>query len=123
LIDSLLGLYRREILPSGKRFFRQSTNSWEANQLTPAGNVIESFLDIHDMRDGQFAEVCRQARQILCHSGIREALATITGAPKHSLMQSMLFDQNTATSPHEDWYYLDSVPNGYLLAGWFTRRH
>src|SRR6516164_8747560 len=120
LIDLLLRLYRREILPYRKRFFRQTTNSWETNRLTAAGNVIESFLDIHDMRDVQFAEVCREARQILCHGAVREALKTITGTTQQSLMQSMLFDQNAGTGPHQDWYYLDSVPNGYLLAGWFA---
>jgi phytanoyl-CoA hydroxylase len=31
----------------------------------------------------------------------------------------MLFDQNT-TSPHQDWNYLDSRPNGHLIAGWIA---
>ena len=32
----------------------------------------------------------------------------------------MFFDQNTETPAHQDWYYLDSLPNGHLLAGWFA---
>jgi phytanoyl-CoA hydroxylase len=31
----------------------------------------------------------------------------------------MLFDQTT-TEPHQDWIYLDSRPNGHLIAGWFA---
>lgn len=32
----------------------------------------------------------------------------------------MFFDQNTKTPAHQNWYYLDSLPNGHLLAGWFA---
>lgn len=35
-------------------------------------------------------------------------------------MQSMLFDQNAATKPHQDWWYLDSRPAGQLLAAWIA---
>jgi ectoine hydroxylase-related dioxygenase (phytanoyl-CoA dioxygenase family) len=29
-----------------------------------------------------------------------------------------LFDANTAAAAHQDWWYLDSIPNGHLLAAW-----
>jgi phytanoyl-CoA hydroxylase len=32
----------------------------------------------------------------------------------------MLIDANTATPPHQDCWYLDSVPNGHLLAAWIA---
>jgi phytanoyl-CoA hydroxylase len=32
----------------------------------------------------------------------------------------MLFDANTETPPHQDWWYLDSVPNGNLIAAWIA---
>jgi phytanoyl-CoA dioxygenase PhyH len=31
-----------------------------------------------------------------------------------------LFDANTATPAHQDWWYLDSIPNGHLLAAWIA---
>ena len=43
------------------------------------------------------------------------ALTEITGYRNHNLMQSMLFDANTTTPPHQDWWYLDTVPKGHLL--------
>lgn len=45
-----------------------------------------------------------------------ETISAVTGASRHNLMQTMLFDLNTATRPHQDWYDLDSVPNGSLIA-------
>src|SRR6185312_17127504 len=47
-------------------------------------------------------------------------LEEITGFDSFNLMQTMLFDANTATPAHQDWWYLDSVPRGHLLAGWFA---
>jgi phytanoyl-CoA hydroxylase len=35
-------------------------------------------------------------------------------------MQTMLFDANTETQSHQDYWYLDSVPNGHLLAAWIA---
>ena len=31
----------------------------------------------------------------------------------------MFFDQKT-TRPHQDWIYLDSKPNGYIIAAWIA---
>jgi phytanoyl-CoA hydroxylase len=47
-------------------------------------------------------------------------LTEITGDPAHKLIQSMFFDKNMATEPHQDNYYLDSFPPGRLLGCWFA---
>jgi phytanoyl-CoA hydroxylase len=120
MIDALLDNYREKVLPSRKPFFRQSTNTWERNVLNPHGYSRESFLDIHDLRDSEFHATSALARNILCSREIRAALSSVTGQPEHSLMQSMLFDLNVGTQAHQDCFYLDSVPNGQLLAGWFA---
>lgn len=120
LIDALLAAYRRRILPSRKPFFRQSIDAWARNRLSPDGYAIDSFLDIHDLADPDVQEACAAARDIFCHHAVRGALAGLTGHANHSLMQSMLFDLNTATAAHQDDWYLDTVPNGNLLAGWFA---
>ena len=49
-----------------------------------------------------------------------EALRRIAGFETFSLMQGMLFDLITATPAHQDWYYLDSVPSGNLIAAWIA---
>jgi phytanoyl-CoA hydroxylase len=75
-------------------------------------------LDIHDYE--QFPEFSAAARNIFCDRELMKTISAITGAPHHNLMQTMLFDLNTATWPHQDWYYLDSVPNGSLIAVWIA---
>ena len=117
-IDRLLALYRRDLLPSSRSFYRQSTGRWERNVRNEHGYVQNSFLDIHDYR--MYDEFSAAARDIYCSTAVQQALAEITGQGEHRLVQSMLFDQNTATEAHQDRYYLDSVPGGQLLAGWFA---
>jgi phytanoyl-CoA hydroxylase len=118
LIDKVLETYQSDILQSKNYFFRQSTYRWERNDITEYGYCKQSFLNVHDYPN--YPEFCEGTRQIYCSKQIREALTQLTGSSEHNLMQSMLFDLNTATFAHQDWYYLDSMPNGHLLAGWFA---
>lgn len=116
LIDSLLEIYQRQLLPSDYPFFRQSTNKYEINQINQFGHVEQSFLDIHDYE--RYPEFSDAAKEIYCHDSMLDALQQITGEHSFNLMQTMLFDANTETQPHQDWWYLDTVPNGYLIAAW-----
>jgi len=118
LIDRLLTVYARDVVPSKHRFFRQSTDRYERNKLTQRGYVRQSFLDIHDYRS--YPEFSAAARDIYCSKELLHTLNEVTGYDQHNLMQTMLFDLNTATWPHQDWYYLDSVPNGHLIAVWIA---
>jgi phytanoyl-CoA hydroxylase len=117
-IDRLLSLYVKEIIPSNYPFFRQNTNKYELNRLNEFGHVEQSFLDIHDYQ--RYAEFSTLAKEIYCGVPIQDALKQITGSHKFNLMQTMLFDANTETQPHQDWWYLDTVPNGNLTAAWIA---
>ncbi len=118
LIDHFLRLYHQEIVPSRHPFFRQNTNRYEVNQLNASGYVQQAFLDIHDYQN--FAAFSTCAKEIFCAPQVHQVLGEITGAATCHLMQTMLFDANTETPPHQDWWYLDSVPNGHLLAAWIA---
>jgi phytanoyl-CoA hydroxylase len=118
LIDSLLTAYAKQIVPSKYPFFRQNTNSYETNEINEFGYVKQAFLDIHDY--GKFPEFSTIAKEIFCTDAIQDALRQVTRATSINLMQSMLFDANTETPPHQDWYYLDTVPNGNLIAAWIA---
>jgi phytanoyl-CoA hydroxylase len=117
-IDRLLALYARDLATSKQRFFRQSTDRYERNAHTSHGYVRQSFLDIHDYAN--YPEFSAAARNIYCSKELLQALTDVTGCARHNLMQTMFFDLNTATWPHQDWYYLDSVPNGQLTAVWIA---
>lgn len=117
-IARLLGSYARDIVPSRQRFFRQNSSRYERNRINDHGYVRQSFLDIHDYQ--RFPEFSAAARDIFCSDEMMQTIGAVTGAARHNLMQTMLFDLNTATWPHADWYYLDSVPNGSLIAAWIA---
>lgn len=118
MIDRLLQRYQEEIVPSAYPFFRQTTSRYESNELTGHGYVKQSFLDIHDYK--KYPEFSRITRDIFTSEPVRQALREVTGFKEFNLMQTMLFDANAETVPHQDWWYLDTVPNGHLLAGWFA---
>lgn len=118
LIDAVLYHYREEILPTDYRLYRQNTNRYEKNRTSPAGHVLQSFLDIHDYQ--KFPKFSHAVREIVCHPDLHSVLQEITGAAFCNVMQTMLFDANTTTPPHQDWWYLDTVPNGHLLGTWIA---
>ncbi|WP_319421908.1 phytanoyl-CoA dioxygenase family protein [Pleurocapsa sp. FMAR1] len=118
LINQLLEFYAQQIVPSKQPFFRQSTNKYEPNQLNEYGHVKQSFLDIHDYQ--KYPKFSNLAKEIYCHESIQNALKQITGFDAFNLMQTMLFDKNTETQSHQDWWYLDSIPNGNLTAAWIA---
>jgi phytanoyl-CoA hydroxylase len=117
-IADLLALYAKDIVPSRHPFFRQSSNAYQANQLSACGYVRQSFLDIHDY--GRFPEFSRAARDIFCAPALMAALTRVSRFAEFGLVQTMLFDMNTQTPAHQDWYYLDTVPNGNLIAAWIA---
>jgi ectoine hydroxylase-related dioxygenase (phytanoyl-CoA dioxygenase family) len=96
-----------------------STSRTSCRLVAPSGGYVrQSFLDIHDY--ARFPQFSRAARNIFCAPALMEALRRIAGFETFSLMQTMLFDLNTATPAHQDWYYLDSVPSGNLIAAWIA---
>jgi phytanoyl-CoA hydroxylase len=117
-IQELKALYARQLVPSKHRFFRQNSNAYEPNKISDHGYVRQSFLDIHDY--ARFPEFSRAARNIFCSPALAGALRRISGFETFALMQTMLFDLNTETPAHQDWYYLDSVPGGNLIAAWIA---
>ena len=116
LIERVLRFYRRDIVPADVRFYRQNTNRYEVNRLTAHGYVAQSFLDIHAY--ASFPAFRNAALEVFFHENLLAVVSELSGASSHRLVQSMFFDLNAATPPHQDWWYVDSVPNGNLVAGW-----
>lgn len=117
-IDNLMTVYRNDLRPCRSKFYRQNTNRYEANSIDSHGHVTNSFLDVHGYE--RLPHVRQHVLDILFAPALLSTLAEATGHPKFNLMQSMLFDKNAATPPHQDWWYLDSVPNGELAAAWIA---
>jgi phytanoyl-CoA hydroxylase len=118
LIENVLACYHQDIVTSPRPFFRQSTYSYSKNELTESGYVKESFLDIHDYHS--YPEFSRHVRSIVCSGEIQSALKQLLDDESFNLVQSMMFDANTGTFPHQEWWYLDTIPNGHLTIAWIA---
>lgn len=118
LIDTLVKLYKEQIVPSEEPFLRQMTNRHEPNKLNEFGHVKQDFLDVHNYQ--KFPEFSTAVKEILCSDAIQNTLKQITGSKSLNLMQSLIFDLNRETLAHHDAYYLDSDPVGHALAVWIA---
>lgn len=110
--------YQQEVVPSKQKLYRQSSNTYERNQITDAGYVAQSFFDI--LSYPHFADFKTAALDLLFHSTLMSALTSVNGYPAHNLMQTALFDANTETPAHQDWWYADSVPSGHMIGAWIA---
>lgn len=116
-IDELVNFYEKFIVTSSQKYLRQSAQ-WESNEKTSSGGIKNTFLDPHCYEEGINGEFSDHIFQILSSSEIQKSLAKISGkTPDFKLFQTMFFDYTT-TAPHQDWIFLDSKPNGHLIAGW-----
>ena len=117
-IDNFLSIYKRKILKSKKKFFRNKINKYERNKITEFGYAEQSFLDVHNWNN--IPEFKETILDILLNPEMQDALKIINGFSSHKLMQSMFFDLNTETVGHQDYWYLDSVPGGHLMGAWIA---
>jgi phytanoyl-CoA hydroxylase len=116
-IDDLLEFYNQSIVVPDKLYLRQSS-AWEYHQKSPVNGIINAFLQPHCFEEGLPAHFSDKILRALSFRGIQEALSEISGKPEDfQLVQTMFFD-HSVTRPHQDWIYLDSRPNGHLIAAW-----
>ena len=116
-IDAMVEHYEAHIVPSDKKYARQSTQL-EVHDRSPNGGIINGLLDPHSYVQGVNGEFSQKILDLLDQSEAQSCLSEISGRQEDFLLaQTMVFDQNT-TRPHQDWIYLDSRPNGQMIAAW-----
>ena len=118
LLDTVLANYLEQVKPARTKFYRQSTGVYDLNAYNEGGHVTQSFLDIHNYK--RFPAFREAALEVFFSEEVLGALRRVTGHDQHNLMQSMLFDANVQSPPHQDNWYLDTVPHGGALGAWFA---
>lgn len=99
-------------------YYSQSVHRWITPRLSSHGFLMDSFenptwhLHLPALR--------KAAMQILYHPNVSEALTQISGVSHFASWQDMLFDRSVSTVDHQDSWYLDTMPYGRLIAGWFA---
>ena len=110
--------YEKEVKGFKRPLYRQtSSGAPEMHRFTSSGFMENSILNVHDLRTDWFPTFKQDALEVLTHQNMQKALKTILGEPGQ-LVQSMYFEGNPATWPHQDTYYLDSEKIGSMVAVW-----
>jgi len=119
LCDRALADFDREVKPYPGHIYRQTTANPERHALTDHGLMLNPILNIQSLDPRSFPRFKESGLAILTHSGTRQAARTILGEPG-KIVQSMYFDGNPVTWPHQDTYYLDAEELGRMTAAWFA---
>ncbi len=118
ILEPFIAAYQQEVVPSKQKLYRQNSNNYERNRITDAGYVAQSFFDI--LSYPHFPDFKATALDLLFNSTVLSAISGINGHRQHNVMQTALFDANTETPAHQDWWYADSVPSGHMIGAWIA---
>lgn len=117
-IDDLLAIYAREILTRPTPLYRKN-GEYQVNQISAEGYMLNPLQDPHMPRPATtLMNFSRALLNLATHPSLIAALEAATGGRNFFFIQSMMFDANPGTDPHQDCYYLDSIPSGHLTGVW-----
>lgn len=111
--------FASEVKPYRGHLYRQTTANPERHRFNDRSFVMNPLLNVQDVPTAHLARFRDASLSAICSDGPRKFLAALFGeSPK--LMQSMYFEGNSKTWPHQDTYYLDSEQIGAMAAAWYA---
>jgi phytanoyl-CoA hydroxylase len=117
LCDRATASFEAEVKRFGGFIYRQTSANPERHVFTNEGFMLNPILNVQSLDRRHFAGFRRAGLDLLTHANMQRAISTILGEPG-KLVQSMYFDGNPATWPHQDTYYLDAEEIGRMTAAW-----
>jgi|ERR1700692_2671296 phytanoyl-CoA hydroxylase len=99
--------------------YRQATANPEKNRINEHGFVMNPLLNLQSLSEADFAPLKRLAVKVFASAPIK-AINRELFAEEGKLVQSMYFEGNSETWPHQDTYYLDSECIGTMAACWYA---
>ena len=117
LCDRATATFEIEIKPFGGFLYRQASGNPERHVFTDEGFMLNPILCIQSLDRRRFGGFRQAGLDLLAHTNMQRAVSTIFGEPG-KLVQSMYFDGNPVTWPHQDTYYLDAEQIGRMSAAW-----
>ena len=119
LCEHAYDAFQREVKPYKGFLYRQASANPERHVFAQQGFMLNSLLNIQDLRNDLFPKFRQGGLAILTHPNMRSAVATLLGE-EGTLVQSMFFEGNPVTWAHQDTYYLDSAELGRMTAAWIA---
>jgi phytanoyl-CoA hydroxylase len=119
LCDRAKASFEKEVKPFGGFIYRQTSANPERHVFTSEGFVLNPIMNVQSLDRRRFAGFRRAGLDLLTHANMQRAISTIFGEPG-KLVESMYFDGNPVTWPHQDTYYLDAEGLGRMTAAWIA---
>jgi phytanoyl-CoA hydroxylase len=99
-------------------YFAHDNHRFEQLKLDQEGLLEHSILNPLEMPFQK--KICQAASKIIWSNSVSSLLTSLTDKERHIMCQSIFIEKSHGISPHQDHYYLDSDPPGYLVACWFA---
>jgi phytanoyl-CoA hydroxylase len=120
---SVCDLIRGAFAETVKRYpgyiYRQVTQNPEKNRFNEYGFMMNPILNLQSLSDESFAPLKNLAVGVFSSDVLKKLNRTIF-KEEGKLVQSMYFEGNSETWPHQDTYYLDSEHIGTMAACWYA---
>jgi phytanoyl-CoA hydroxylase len=111
--------FEREVKPFPGFIYRQTTANPERHAFSEQGFMLNPILNVQSMDPRQFPQFRNAGLSVITHAALQKAVYALFGETG-KLVQSMYFEGNPATWPHQDTYYLDAEEIGRMTAAWIS---
>jgi phytanoyl-CoA hydroxylase len=119
LCDEVQASFEAEVKPFPGFIYRQITANPERHTFTKEGFLLNTILNIQSVDRRRFGRFREAGLELLTHQAMQRLVTTILGDPG-KLVQSMYFEGNPETPPHQDIYYLDAEEIGRMTGAWIA---
>jgi phytanoyl-CoA hydroxylase len=111
--------FEQEVKPFKGFIYRQASANPERNAFSADGFMMNPILNVQSMDPRAFPHFRHSALSVITHPNLQRAVHLLFGEPG-KVVQSMYFEGNPATWPHQDTYYLDAEEIGRMTAAWIS---
>lgn len=117
LCDRVRDAFKREVKNNTGSFYRQASGLAEKHKFTDYHYMLNAVMNVQDLDNRKFGTFKSLGLKILTHRNIRSIL-NILMRSEAIVAQTMYFEGNPATWPHQDKDYLDATQPGAMVAAW-----
>lgn len=117
LCDKVREAFKREVKNNPGSFYRQASGLAEKHKFTDHHYMLNAVMNVQDLDDRAFGTFRDLGLKILTHRNIRSVLEILMRG-EAIVAQTMFFEGNPATWPHQDKDYLDATQPGAMVAAW-----
>lgn len=119
LCDAAMAAFKKEVKPYKGYLYRQASGNPEKHLIKDNNYMINAVMNIQDLQKNKFGDFQKLGMQILTHPNMRSVVQAIM-QEEPIIAQTMYFEGNPATWPHQDKDYLDANKPGAMVAAWIA---